>query len=467
MKVMRIVPLFFILCSFIIGQDHLDSLVTLEKKIDTTKQYIIYDYRLPEWGYNRVYLNFSGNISGYKNTGKRNEEHSNYSIQLTPNYTDYTESESMISLIQGSLVLYNSYQKQKVLNIDYTDNYRNTYMNTELNLDWDLQKYITTGWFIDFNTMNYFRYYENHSKTTVVNNGISQKSTSLLITRKFNPSVEIGVGYGRVRNVTPVFRALRFDERIKDLDASKALNTEEITELSDFLTRRDVYNQIYDRPYKYFYSQIPKSVLNRLDKLAPWEVMYLNDTWSEIIGDRFEGFNIHGGLSVNYEKNIYSPGNNSTELFLTGPYLEQYYYHNISMCYQVGINSYCTFLKVANDNTTYKYFGRGRFQISNLFNVTDKILSELNLGYEVAFADSKTEIRWQRIDNYFSDFSLIYFIENDLSLNTDISYNFFHNRPADLSFRYDGRNYYNSTYDKEKNWSIYLSLRYYIERGLF
>ena len=49
-----IVLLFF--CSVILGQEQIDSLVHKTKTIDPAYQHLIYDYRIPDWGYHRFYL---------------------------------------------------------------------------------------------------------------------------------------------------------------------------------------------------------------------------------------------------------------------------------------------------------------------------------------------------------------------------------------------------------------------------
>ena len=127
MKTTRIVLILLTFYSITIGQNQLDSLVALEKGIDTTKQYLIYDYRLPEWGYERFYFDFSGSITGNDRTAKANSmENNQHNIQLRPYYYRYTESENLISSIQSSLRTYYRYGKDEDLEDNDSWEYNDT-----------------------------------------------------------------------------------------------------------------------------------------------------------------------------------------------------------------------------------------------------------------------------------------------------------------------------------------------------
>ena len=218
------------------------------------------------------------------------------------------------------------------------------------------------------------------------------------------------------------------------------------------------------------YNAFPERVTKQINNLQPWEMMYLNEAFNEIIGDRYEGFELDGGIQFSHQHvintNLYSDG----ELTLLGAYLDQQYYHNISTGYQIGVNTYASFSKPLNDNTPVHYLGRGSAEFLNLWNATDRILMELNLGYETGFASIDVFgylKQWQRWDRYRLSLSMDYFLENYLSIGTSITNIAYHYWPSTVDFEYDSRFFSGSGYDLEKNWSVSIDLRYYIMRGMY
>ena len=259
-----------------------------------------------------------------------------------------------------------------------------------------------------------------------------------------------------------MFRAIRFNERLKDLN-KQTVQPESLKELAAFFSGKTSYNNVYSRSKKYFYYDLPQNIKTRLENAHPWEILYLDETWDEVIGERFEGLDITAGISFNYHKYNYPFTLPDQELFLSGIYLEQRFYHNINSFYQIGTNFYSSYSKAINKNTTYDFFGNGRLQIENLWNLTDKMLAEFGFGLESTFVSAN---KWERIDNYFADIQFQYFIENNMSANFRISYDLYYNWPGDISFTYNHQGYYNYQYEKEKYWHFQLNLMYFLERGL-
>lgn len=460
----KIILLLMISYSMATAQNQIDSLVKSDKKIDQSQSHLIYDYRLPDWGFDRIYFDFSSILNetdrSAKNVSRNMYQHH---IQLNPYYYSYAESENKIFSIEGSMHVYNSYSKYDT-KMSYDSSKSNyTHTNLDVNLTGELHQYFNEIWFLFFNTTNYYSYHENQNKWSQINDGQISKSTDLSIRRQYKPSGRIGIGFGKLRNVTPVFRTLRFNERLKQLNNNTELTDADLIELANFFTRKNIYDLIYDRSNKYFYQNLPENVQSRVKRLEPWELMYVNETWNEILGDRFEGFKIHSGLSISYNKNYYTHSFVDAELFLIGLYVEQIYYHNISTDYQVGVNFDASLSKAVNNNTPYDILGNGSLKLLNLWNVTDKMLIDFVLGGNTRFESSKS---WQKMNNYFTEINLWYFIENNLSFNTQVTYKYLQNSPEDISFYYDNF-YYHSKYEKETTWSVLFRLRYYIKRGLF
>jgi hypothetical protein len=464
---MKLKYIFLILlnCSVILGQGSLDSLINKNKEIDSAKVFLIYEYKLPEWGYSRFYFNLYGTLSENDRSGQNRAFNDlGNSIHLNPYFYKYLESEKLISSILISSVIGYSGQQQTVERESDTTKSKYYSHNTNLYTEASFTYYADSKWFMHFGTNNYFQYRENQSELIQLNNGQKSIFKNELINRYYRSLIRIGGGYGRIRNVTSVFRALRFNEKIKSLNGKTQLNTDDLQELSHFFTRKNSYGQIYQRSDKYFYSDLPKTILNSITGMAPWEIMYIDEVWDEILGDRFEGFEVSGGLLINYDKIHNSNPDAHEELFLYGLYIDQKFYHNINPYYQIGTGVYCSLSKVINEKTPYNFLGNGSLRILNLWNLTDRMLIELDFGIETGFASGSG---WERVDNYFTDFTLRYFLEDNLSFDMLIFYNYDRNWPQNLSFAYDGKNYNNSSYNTEKGWTIQFNLRYYLSQGLY
>lgn len=465
MKLLGVVLVLLAFYSFTTAQNQIDSLIALDNEIDATNENLIYNYRLPNWGYKRIYLDFNGGFGGsLRKADTQSNDNDDFNFYIRPYYLGYYESENIISTIQSNLTTYYNYSEQDRQSSIDTSESEYSHFDLDFNINGNMHKYFTTEWFLNLNSKNSYDYRESDDNYFRINNGQESKSKDLDITREFRHSLHLGLGYGRIRNVTPVFRALRFNDRLKNLDGNKKLDREDIGELAEFLTRRSVYSQIHDRSDKYFYAALPKNVLNRLDGLKPWELMYIDDVWDEIIGDRMEGYDINGGLVITYNKSDDSNPTDDSELFLSGLYLEHRYYHNLSPCYQIGTHFYSSISTVMNDNTMYDYLGRGRLQLFNLWNLADRMLLELDFGLESGFASSKS---WERMDQYFTDLNFRYIIEDNLSANVRFSYDSYYNWPGHLSFEYDGRYFNNWLYDTMDSWNVNFNMVYYLERDLF
>jgi len=459
----KIYTLYLILVFFVAGfsQDYIDSLVNREKQIDKTRQHLIYEYRLPDWGYRQFYLNFSNSLGGQKRENQDVRRYnSNTNIHFAPYYILYSESEQKITSIEVILgtFFYHSVSENK--NNSITSESILNQLRTDLNIDGSMSYFLTNDWFLSARTDNRLYFSESHDNDSYRTNGSSSSDRSVFITRDYDLSGRIGLGFGRLRNVTPVFRALRFNERLKDLKKQTG-SPEELAELAAFFAQRSAYSETYDRATKYFYNNLPDKTIKILQNAQPWEIIYLDETWNEIIGNRLEGFDMDGGVSFDYEKNDNSDVY-TTELFLLGLYLQQRYYHNICPSYQLGTNFYSSFSKSVNNNTPYNYLGKGKLQVENLWNLTDKVLTELDLGMESVFTSKE---KWQRRDRYFSEITFRYFLENNISANLTASYNIYKNWPASVFFDYEDIQY-NANYEDDKSWILQFSLTYFLERGL-
>ncbi|MEJ2053071.1 MAG: hypothetical protein P8X42_04040 [Calditrichaceae bacterium] len=484
MKFFLSVFLILLFCTSSFAQKKINTLVHKSKTIDPGYQHLIYDYRIPDWGYHRFYMNFSTNLYGndynYGPDSYYSEyKSSQYQGRFQPYFYSYRTSERYIFSIYSTLssdYQYDQNRRESEYDIQ-KDIYR--YFNNNFNINGNLNQYIGRLFYLSYNTSNTFQYYENrdHSRNIDKDLNTTSSSKNTYIRREYDLNARFGFGLGRIRNVNPVFRALRFNERLKDLGKTKGLTESEVKSLIYLYAHETAYNSTFDRSKKYFYEALPEKVTNQIKNLQPWEMLYLDEVSDEIIGTRNEGFEIDAGIQLTHQHAIYTNVSGSGELTLVGAYAEQRYYHNISPGYQIGTRIDVSYLKVLNENTMANYFGRGTATIMNLWNITDRMLMDLSLGYETGFATIddirynmgvfETYEKWHRSDRVNLSLSMDYFLENNLSIGATISNRAYKYWPQNNSFGYDGYQYGSSSYKTNKNWSAGIDLRYYIIRGMY
>ena len=65
--------------------------------------------------------------------------------------------------------------------------------------------------------------------------------------------IEIGLGYGKIRNVTPLVQAARFQNRLMVLNKlNTGFNEKTMLALARQFSKSNAYNTVYERPAKYF-----------------------------------------------------------------------------------------------------------------------------------------------------------------------------------------------------------------------
>ncbi|MBN1301867.1 MAG: hypothetical protein JW995_11690 [Melioribacteraceae bacterium] len=131
--------------------------------------------------------------------------------------------------------------------------------------------------------------------------------------------VTFGFGYGKMRNVTPLVQAARLQNRLMVLNKlNKPFDNETMIALAQQLSKSSAYNNVYDRPEKYFWNDI-ESTLNShgisLSTLNQYAASYLREVENEIRFMRYEGFMINPLLGLEYRKSryYYGPGDEDAQ----------------------------------------------------------------------------------------------------------------------------------------------------------
>jgi hypothetical protein len=426
-------------------------------------------YRLPDWGYTVFRLNLSSNGSLYGlNVGNTSERSDNITGEFRPVLSIYRENENRISQIHTEVQTGIQYNRNKQVNVVGEAENKTSVREGRVLFSGNYAEYIDRSrfFFIGGNT-GYgpeFRRQENVD-IRIIKDRFDRAEFNIIA----------GVGIGRIRNVTPVVRALRFRERARALNLGDAIGPEHIYRLARHIATEPGYNTIYSRPSRHFLGDMFSTMEPVIGEPSPYEVLYLTDVFREAVGVRLEGWDIRLGLLYNFQyvfrrtevENInfppVSPFSSKTIYHTTGPRISASYYKNLSLRHQFGIESFVLYgLYIREDTPGSTYHDRElalRVHPKWLMTITDRILFNAELINDiiifyydkdrVVIEDSET----RRIHSLLG--SVNYFIEDKVVLTG--------------SFDYTNRNpYYYNNPQENSYWTLYFSvgMTYYFLRGM-
>lgn len=379
------------------------------------------DYRLPAWGFS----NFTWDLSLNGDLQNRITEDESWSQDritgnLRPNYTRYRESESRVS--SYDLISYLNYSLNDREFPSGTEEYRKSW---QTNMNWNFSEILyfeDTDLFLNGVFLGGFNQNRTHFKEA------SPAGTDMdeaRLSRSINPSISIGVGYGRLRNVNPMIRSLRLNERLNALDTEQTMNQQDFFEAAEHFTKFGGYQQVYDRPQKHFWGDMDQTISTDLSALAPFDLLSLTETTFENIGSRMEGWRIsaHAGLrhQLSYtrdEDNISgeTDSNISRSTYFI-PEIRGIWSKNISLEHQLRLDGDLQYHRgLGNDNM----FNIRLLNTSAswLYTLTDRILTNTFTRYS---RNSREEFAVSRIT---VGTEVNYFLENRLSLFSNLAYNY-------------------------------------------
>ena len=264
-----------------------------------------------------------------------------------------------------------------------------------------------------------------------------------------------GIGLGRVRNVTPVVRALRLDARLQALDRSGRLSDEQLQEVARQFARRPGYPAVYDRPDKHFWNDLFEQIDDQIGPLSPFETLYLTDVLQERLGQRFEGADAAigtqtrvGTLIVPFVPIQVSP-DASTEAEL-GAFVTGRWYKNLSLNHQLGFTGDVAAAEIVTQGGP----GTGTLRTTAtgtwLWSVADRFVLDTQLtAHLTAFDEGFTPLR-----RYTATSSLFYFVENNAAFNVT----------GNMRWQQDDGPL--GHYTDEFRWDVSVGFSYYLDRVL-
>lgn len=415
------------------------------------------DYRLPTWGYRTLSAGFS--FSGDKNYNDyrhQNSDYSSLSFSLNSNYACYRESEK--NILQFGLYLYGYLNRDATEdNNEQTDHNHNVLekrFDSDYRIYLGINHYVTPNSFLTFWASSDGSYWERDTETRNTDAGLELGyEWDGDLDRNYEAEGRIGYGIGRVRNVTPVLRALRLNERLAALQKERSLNPDEIAEMAQTLAKRSGYLSVYDRSSKYFWPDVLKPLATQ-GALSPFDIFYLTEILSENIGARYEGWDASAGIDYQYQWQDRVDARSKT----LGLFLKTRYFHNLSLSRQIRFDGdfiwYKPFLNEENWHPDRLLTLQGNY----LWNLADRVLWDSWINFTDDFSkreqNSKTSYLISR--GITLQTSLSYFIENNLTFSASINLGW---------VDYDKISSSQNEYNLDLRTSMHLT--YYFDRSLF
>jgi hypothetical protein len=278
-----------------------------------------------------------------------------------------------------------------------------------------------------------------------------------------NYDISIGIGWGKIRDVTPVVSAIRLQERLKQLNLlNNDLSENTIEDLSEQFSKSIYYSQVHDRADKFFWQEIEKTLLNdgvSLAGLNQYGSSYLREIPNEIRFLRNEGIMTGFNIMINYDNDYYTNDGifDPEHLNILGNV-----YLNLS--HQLNLNSQVRFsLSLSGGPNAIKdSYYRQKYIIQSTigydYEITDKIVTSVSDAFNCAFQNNSASyysIDSKTLTNNFS-LSINYFIEDNLSLNASYMWNYNDSRTNDESLT--------GKFAESTN-NIVVGFTYYINRG--
>lgn len=389
-------------------------------------------------------------------------------FQLNPQFLSYIQSEKKVLSYQIAAygILGSSSTERKN---SKSNNYKSSAESYNLILRFSgiMKNYDSSlNTVFKFNSELY--YAENNSEYDHRNN--FSKVDRHILSSKF------GIGFGRMRDITAVVQAIRFQERAKQVNLiNKDFDEESLLSLAQIFSRENHYDIYYDRSKKYLWNDVDKSLKNsncKLDELNLYSASYLFESLNEIRFRRnegFEGFLTAGLEYVNSDQGYYSYSLDfGSELYSSIAYLDSKLFlasieGTFEYSHQLGLYSQFSFVTEVmrgynlNENKTVKSVFGTNFRIAFDYELSDKLLLSIANLFNANTQDAE-------VHKYFYKNNLglffKYYIEDQFSLNTEFSW-------QKLSTNSKIYNRYGNKVDKLDNLSLRIGFNYFIDSSIF
>ncbi|MEN8007734.1 MAG: hypothetical protein ABFS42_12010 [Candidatus Krumholzibacteriota bacterium] len=409
----------------------------------------ILDYRLPDWAYRTWVL--SGELDGGGHDSTVDETaHSGNSLKsnLKTQFTSWRSSEQRLFRFEADAG--GSYSRRHS-GEGYSEE-KNRSLNGSYSVNTVYRHYFGKGP-VSLGAQGILRKryseYDRYSRT-----GEEVIEDSELARENYH-SVHLSTGVGRIRDVTPLIRAQRLNERLAQLGRDR-LTDVQVRELARVLATEHGYRIVFDRPEKSFWRDVLEPMLGEGGGLSTYEIYYLKDIMEEDIGPRSQGLALTAGLnyreniSENPEREKYSSRSRSLSAYFG-------WFHNPSLNQQIGTSLRGVY-RFSNWRTQQ---GDDRYvtgSLRHLWTIADRYRwdNRLSAVWDYHKSTNQQEENKSRSfrASFLSQFKI--FLEDSMALVAKVNVG---NMDLDPGYEHPSR--------KGWNWSYGLGVEYYLDRFLY
>jgi hypothetical protein len=400
----------------------------------------LYDYRLPDWTYRNWRLNLDLNGRGSKTRVSEGSHHDNdFRTQLSTIFRQDWENDLNNYYLAGSLLGTYSHLHDGSLSGTRSQDYlRGLY-----GLDAGMDRYLGQGPFFVSGQLSLNGEYRE--ETNEYSPGDADSNDHKRLLRSSTRGTELGFGMGRVRNVEPLIRAERMNERLQAL-GKPALDRQAVLRVARALAKQGGYGLVYSRPDRRFWEEVLEPVLVEAGSLSPYEMHYLAEALEEYVGNRNQGWSVRAtyGFTEGRGHDLGSGDIYQKEL---GPTLQAHWSHNLSLEHQISLRASYSY-QWSDSYGHETEFSLAGLELSHLWLLTDRHRLESALG---ASHNSRHENRMGVAQLNFRFFSRL---EDKLSLMTALE---------------GGYQWTKDPMDREAmawRWQYQLGLVYYLDKFL-
>jgi len=415
---------------------------------DNTAPSIFTTYKVPETSLNGIKFQFGATYDGSASAGSivydssptveyQNSKSRNLSLNFNPSgfYLNETDDQNLNInwSISNEYTDYKSKSNQQQINNNSESKISIKQFSPIFALSFQTYYDKNLLFFISFTHSSGFNYQENYDEVSNSSSFQNNKSSRSEINRTHSFNNSLGFGFGKIRNITSVISAIRFQERLKKTNSiDQDFSEETILSLSEQISRNKYYGSVYARGGKFFWNDVDPILeheLKNYNSMNSFSKLYAFEALSEIKFIRKEGYYINFGINSSYYNTINSfdefPGiyseslneSNSVGLFLSGEYS-----HQLSLNAQLRSDFNASGSPQLSKLNSLLQIYRVNFNCGFDYEVTDNFVNSINAGYQF------TKLNDEYINSSYSNVVELtnkaqFFIEDNLSLNTIILLN--------------------------------------------
>jgi hypothetical protein len=405
----------------------------------------ISDFRIPETRYQRLTGSLSGgwgksdnSNNDYLFNSSNSSRYSNIQSDLDYSFANYNENHSLeINLHTMGQANHQSNEGNSANPPSYSQSSRSwTDYSLDIRPEILYSNYLIPNkwfWFTEGSgDYSFTQYTDNYSST--YSDGFYFHDTSFVKSNSWNASLGGGIGYGKLRDGSPVFAVLRIlDKLAEDSALTRSLTKDEVLRIVEVFAKKVEYSYMQDRYVKYFmediFSQLQKMGVLKENTAMAFSVLRAVEVISERIEPRLFGWRVRIGVQRRYLEEV-NVRDRSTIYYYTDSYLwnfhdyvslELEYGYPLSLNLQVNSN-----LSIEIPRIDYQRKVGYIFQLSGIYQVGERIDAIISGSVSRTATPRQNENDFMRNVQYNANITFRFFIENNVNFDLSCGYSELH-----------------------------------------